>query len=82
MSAYPGLTPIKHSVLIVNVLADTFNQEKALVGAFSVFVKLRGGSFPALAVWPALRRSGAAESIHLSGPHRLVSGAPGPLSSY
>ena len=33
-------------------------------------------------VWPALRRSGAAESIHLSGPHCLVSGAPGPLSSY
>ena len=48
-----GSTPVKHSVLIVNAcvlivnsvlnvkaLVGTFNQEKVLVGAFSVLVKL------------------------------------------
>ena len=36
-----GLTPIKHSVLNVKAkaLVGTFNNEKALVGAFSVIVK-------------------------------------------
>ena len=33
--------PVQHSVLNVKVLVGTFNQEKALVGAFSVIVKLR-----------------------------------------
>ena len=31
--------PIYHSVFNVKVLVGTFNQEKALVGAFSVIVK-------------------------------------------
>ena len=39
MSTYPGLTPVKHSVLNVKVLVDAFNQEKALVGTFSVIVE-------------------------------------------
>ena len=34
-----GSTPIKHSVLNVKALVGAFNQEKALVGAFSVIVQ-------------------------------------------
>ena len=40
MSTYCGLTPIYHSVLNVKALVGAFNQEKALVGALSVIVKL------------------------------------------
>ena len=39
-----GSTPVKHSVLIVlngKAVVAAFNQEKALVGAFSVFTSLR-----------------------------------------
>ena len=43
-----GSTPFYHSVLNVKALEGTFNQEKALVGAFSVIVKT-DGSFAALA---------------------------------
>ena len=53
MSTYSVLTPVQHSVLIVNsvsnvkALVGAFNQEKALVGAnlvgaFSVIVKCSG----------------------------------------
>ena len=47
MGSTLGSTPIQHSVLIVNVLivkalVGTFNQEKALVEAFSVIVKSLG----------------------------------------
>ena len=35
-----GSTPIQHSVLNVKALVGAFNQEKALVGAFSVIVQL------------------------------------------
>ena len=42
MSTYRGFMPIYHSVLNVKVLVDTFNKEKALVGAFSVIVKTDG----------------------------------------
>ena len=38
-STYCGLTPVKHSILNVKALVGAFNQEKALVGAFSVIVK-------------------------------------------
>ena len=41
MSTYRGLTPVQHSVLNVKALVGAFNQEKALVGAFSVITKLR-----------------------------------------
>ena len=34
-----GSTPILHSVLNVKALVGAFNQDKALVGAFSVIVK-------------------------------------------
>ena len=34
-----GSTPVKHSVLNVKALVGAFNQEKALVGAFSVIVQ-------------------------------------------
>ena len=34
-----GSTPIEHSVLNVKAVVGTFNQEKALVGPFSVIVK-------------------------------------------
>ena len=34
-----GSTPVEHSVLNVKGLVGAFNQEKALVGAFSVIVK-------------------------------------------
>ena len=36
-----GSTPIWHSVLYVKAVVAAFNQEKALVGAFSVITKLR-----------------------------------------
>ena len=39
-STYRGLTPVQHSVLNVKAIVGTFNQEKALVGAFSVIVQL------------------------------------------
>ena len=42
-----GSTLVKHSVLNVKVVVAAFNQEKALVGASSVIVKLRGPSIPA-----------------------------------
>ena len=35
-----GSTPVWHSVLNVKALVGAFNQEKALVGAFSVIVQL------------------------------------------
>ena len=34
-----GALPVQHSVLNVKSLVGAFNQEKALVGAFSVIVK-------------------------------------------
>ena len=37
-----------HCVLNVKVLVGAFNQEKALVGVFSMIVKLHEGSFQAL----------------------------------
>ena len=43
-----GSTLIKHSVLNVKALVGTFNQEKALVGAFSVIVKIGCGTDGAL----------------------------------
>ena len=39
-----GSMPIKHSVLNVKALVGAFNQEKALVGAFSVIVKTGYGT--------------------------------------
>ena len=36
-----GSTSVKHSVLNVKALVGAFNQEKALVGAFSVITNLR-----------------------------------------
>ena len=35
-----GSTPVQHSVLNVKALVGAFNQEKALLGAFSVIVQL------------------------------------------
>ena len=40
--------PVKHSVLIVQVPLGAFNQEKALVVAFSVITNLRMDLFEAL----------------------------------
>ena len=34
-----GSTPVKHSVLNVKAVVAAFNQEKALLGAFSVIVQ-------------------------------------------
>ena len=50
MSDYRGLMPVKHSVLNVKALVGSFNQEKALVGAFSMIVQpiTADGSFAAL----------------------------------
>ena len=36
-----GSMSVKHSVLKVKVLVGAFNQEKALVGAFSMITNLR-----------------------------------------
>ena len=36
---YVGTTSVKHSVLNVKALVGAFNQEKALIGAFSMIVK-------------------------------------------
>ena len=50
ISTYRGLTPVYYSLnsfFNVKTLVGTFNQEKALVGAFSVIVKT-DGSFAAL----------------------------------
>ena len=49
MSTYHGLTSVYNSVLNVKALVGAFNQEKALVGAFSVIVKLQT-LFPARVV--------------------------------
>ena len=43
-----GLTPVYQSVLNVNAVVAAFNQEKALVGAFSVITNLRMELFQAL----------------------------------
>ena len=43
-----GSTPVKHSVLNVKAEVAAFNQEKALVGAFSVITNLRMELFEAL----------------------------------
>ena len=43
-----GSMPIKHSVLNVKAVVAAFNQEKALVGAFSVLTNLRMELFQAL----------------------------------
>ena len=43
-----GSTPVKHSVLNVKAVVAAFNQEKALVGAFSVLTNLRIELFQAL----------------------------------
>ena len=40
--------PVKHSVLNVKAVVAAFNQEKALVGAFSVITNLRMELFQAL----------------------------------
>ena len=40
--------PVKHSVLNVKAVIAAFNQEKALVGAFSVITNLRMDLFEAL----------------------------------
>ena len=42
-----GSTPVQHSVLNMEAVVAAFNQEKALVGAFSMIVKT-DGSFAAL----------------------------------
>ena len=41
-------TPVCHSVLNVKVVVAAFNQEKALVGAFSVITNLRMEHFEAI----------------------------------
>ena len=43
-----GSTPVQHSVLNVKAVVAAFNQEKALVGAFSVITNLRMDLFEAL----------------------------------
>ena len=43
-----GSTPVQHSVLNVKAVVSAFNQEKALVGAFSVITNLRMDLFGAL----------------------------------
>ena len=43
-----GSTPVEHSVLNVKAVVAAFNQEKALVGAFSVITNLRMELFQAL----------------------------------
>ena len=43
MSTYCGLMPVYHSVSVLNVkkaVVGAFNQDKALVGAISLIVKL------------------------------------------
>ena len=61
MSTFLGVNAHLNNVLNVKALVDAFNQEKALVGAFSVIVKTDceiDGSSPALAqtlaTWPPL----------------------------
>ena len=61
---------VYHSVLNVKALVDTFNQEKAKVGAFSVIVKLPTSrrlisSSITVCLCPGFQRSGATQ-------HRLV----------
>ena len=43
-----GSTPVSHSVLNVKALVAAFNQENALVGAFSVITNLRMDLFESL----------------------------------
>ena len=46
-----GSMPVYHSVLNVKALVGSFNQEKALVGAFSVIVKTDGLFYSTRTVW-------------------------------
>ena len=62
--------PVQHSVINVKVLVGAFNQEKALVGAFSLIVKLQNSrrfvSSPTSVV-TALALLEVAPCVHLSG---------------
>ena len=53
-----GSTPVYHSVLNVKALVGVFNQEKALVGAFSVIVKFSRRSVRSSIVEARLGREG------------------------
>ena len=77
-----GSTPIQHSVLNVKAVVAAFNQEKALVGAFSVITNLRMELFEALvetelagifleAVSPAAARHNAMLQCHGQVSRRL-----------
>ena len=46
-----GSMPVQHSVLNVKAVVAAFNQEKALVGAFSVITNLWMELFEALIQW-------------------------------
>ena len=60
-----------HSVLNVNVLVSAFNQEKVLVGAFSVIVKTNR-SFAAL-FYSLLGEAGKVKiNISIPSPHTLL----------
>ena len=61
-------TYCKHSVLNVKELVAAFNQEKALVGAFSMITNLRMELFEALVL---------TQSQHLPSPPPLLPSLPG-----
>ena len=51
-------TPVEHSLLNVKAVVAAFNQEKALVGAFSVITNLRMELFEALEITQLRIRDG------------------------
>ena len=59
------------SVLIVKAVVAAFNQEKALVGAFSVITNLRMELFEALVDYPGTLETGT--TFHLTySTHNLI----------
>ena len=70
-----GSTPIQHSVLNVKAVVAALNQEKALVGAFSVITNLRMELFEALIPRQTLGPS-ASEHLNISISDTKFRGMP------
>ena len=94
LSTYRGLMSVQHSVLDVKVLVGAFNQEKALVGAFSVIVKcphrhrdsrstvspcVRCPALPGPQPERGWPRSRAARTRHAAAVSALIAAPPRPL---
>ena len=64
--------PFQHSVLNVKLLLGTFNQEKALIWAFSVIVKTNGAIAALFETSPTLHCHCSAPELLVLGPGRAA----------